>query len=121
MASYQSQNGPMRSNSTQSGSTSMAYGMYPLPGMNPGVVSSNGPSMPSVVMLYPLDHNAGYGSPAEQLEFGSLGPVGFANLNEVSQMNEGGRMSRAFEDQRFHGSSNQRTPLEEPPSPHLQR
>ncbi|XP_008461521.1 uncharacterized protein LOC103500093 isoform X1 [Cucumis melo] len=118
---YQSQNGPIRSNSTQSGSTSMAYGMYPLPSMNPGVVSSNGPSMPSVVMLYPLDHNGSYASPAEQLEFGSLGPVGFANLNDVSQVNEGGRMSRAFEDQRFHGSSNQRTPLEEPPSPHLQR
>ncbi|XP_038899578.1 uncharacterized protein LOC120086843 isoform X1 [Benincasa hispida] len=118
---YQSQNGPIRSNSSQSGSTSMAYGMYPLPSMNPGVVSSNGPSMPSVVMLYPLDHNGGYGSPAEQLEFGSLGPVGFSNVNDVSQMNEGGRMSRAFEDQRFHGSSNQRTSLEEPPSPHLQR
>ncbi|KAE8646213.1 uncharacterized protein LOC101209112 isoform X3 [Cucumis sativus] len=38
---YQSQNGPIRSNSTQSGSTSMAYGMYPLPGMNPGVNSSS--------------------------------------------------------------------------------
>ncbi|XP_022929817.1 uncharacterized protein LOC111436320 isoform X1 [Cucurbita moschata] len=120
---YQSQNGPIHSNSTQSGSTSMAYGMYPLPGMNPGAVTSNGPSMPSIVMFYPLDHNGGYGSPAEQLEFGSLGPVGSANLNDVSpQMNEGGRMSRAFEDQRFHSSSNQqRTPLEEPPSPHLQR
>ena len=91
--------------------------------MNPGAVTSNGPSMPSIVMFYPLDHNGGYGSPAEQLEFGSLGPVGSANLNDVSpQMNEGGRMSRAFEDQRFHSSSNQqRTPLEEPPSPHLQR
>ncbi|XP_023004913.1 uncharacterized protein LOC111498083 isoform X1 [Cucurbita maxima] len=118
---YPSQNGPLRPNSTQGGTTSMTYGMYPLPGMNPGVVSSNGPSMPSVVMFYPLDHNGGYGSPAEQLEFGSLGPVGFSNMNEMPQMNEGGRMSRAFEDQRFHGSSNQRTPLEEPPSPRLPR
>ncbi|CAL8123638.1 unnamed protein product [Prunus armeniaca] len=119
--SYQSQNGPIRSNTTQSGSTNVAYGMYPLPAMNPSGVSSNGPSIPSVVMLYPYDHNTGYGPPAEQLEFGSLGPVGFSGLNEVSQLNEGNRMSGVFEEQRFHGGSAQRSSPDQPSSPHLQR
>jgi hypothetical protein len=120
--SYQSQNGPIRSSTTQSGSTNVAYGMYSLPGMNPSGVSSNGPTMPSLVMLYPYDHNAGYGPPpAEQLEFGSLGPVGFSGLNEVSQFNEGSRMGGVFEEQRFHGGSTQRSSPDQPSSPHIQR
>ncbi|KAM1068867.1 hypothetical protein ACFX2A_000779 [Malus domestica] len=88
--------------------------------MNPSGVSSNGPSMPPVVMLYHYDHNAGYGPPAEQLEFGSLGPVGFSGLNEA-QLNEGSRMSGVFEEQRFHGGSTQRSSPDQPSSPHLQR
>ncbi|XP_040373139.1 uncharacterized protein LOC112181964 isoform X3 [Rosa chinensis] len=120
--SYQSQNGPIRSSTTQSGSTNVAYGMYPLPGMNPGGVSSNGPTMPPLVMLYPYDQNAGYGPPpAEQLEFGSLGPVGFSGLNEASQLNEGSRMGGVFEEQRFHGGSTQRSSPDQPSSPHIQR
>ncbi|XP_062000926.1 uncharacterized protein LOC133718129 isoform X1 [Rosa rugosa] len=120
--SYQSQNGPIRSSTTQSVSTNVAYGMYPLPGMNPGGVSSNGPTIPPLVMLYPYDHNAGYGPPpAEQLEFGSLGPVGFSGLNEVSQLNEGSRMGGVFEEQRFHGGSTQRSSPDQPSSPHIQR
>ncbi|KAJ9188239.1 hypothetical protein P3X46_003611 [Hevea brasiliensis] len=117
---YQSQNGPIRSNSSQSGSANLAYGMYPLQSMNPGV-STNGPTFPPVVMLYPYDHSAGFGSPAEQLEFGSLGPVGFSGVNEVSYLNEGSQSSGAFEDQRFHGSSAQRSSPDQPSSPHLPR
>ena len=56
--SHPTQNGPMRSNSALNGPVNLAYGMYPLPAMNPGGVSSNGRTMPSVVMLYPYDHNA---------------------------------------------------------------
>ncbi|XP_015577368.2 uncharacterized protein LOC8282120 isoform X2 [Ricinus communis] len=115
-SSYQSQNGPNRQNS-QSGST-MAYGMYPV---NPGGVSSNGPNFPPVLMLYPYDQSAGFGNPAEQLEFGSLGPVGFSGVNELSHSNEGSRSSGGFEDQRFHGSSGQRSSPDQPSSPHFQR
>ena len=89
--------------------------------MTPSGVTSNGPGMPSVVMLYSYDHNAGYGTPAEQLEFGSLGPMGFPSVNEVSQLNEGSRMSSAFEEQRFHGTSAQQSSPDQPSSPHIQR
>ncbi|XP_024020973.1 uncharacterized protein LOC21400579 isoform X2 [Morus notabilis] len=118
---YQSQNGPIRSNSTQSASTNVPYSMYSLPAMNPSEAASNGPSMPPVVMFYPYDHNAGYGTHAEQLEFGSLGPMGFSSLNEVSQLNEGSRISGAFEEQRFHGNSVQQSSPDQPSSPHIQR
>ncbi|EOX95734.1 Poly(A) RNA polymerase cid14, putative [Theobroma cacao] len=119
--SYQSHNGPVRSNSSQSSSASMPYGMYPLPAMNPSGVSSNGPTIPSVVMLYPYDHNSGYSSPAEQLEFGSLGPVGFPGMNEVSQLSDGSSSGGVFDEQRFHGSSAQQSSPDQPSSPHLQR
>ncbi|KAI9109783.1 hypothetical protein K1719_018824 [Acacia pycnantha] len=117
--SHPTQNGPMRSNSALNGPANLTYGMYPLPAMNPGGVSSNGPTMPSVVMLYPYDHNARHSSP-EQLEFGSLGPMGFPGDNELSQLNEGGRSGGTYEEQRFHSSSAQRSP-DQPSSPHLPR
>ena len=120
-ALYQSQNGPLRSNSSQSGPPTVAYGMYPLPVMNPNGMSSNGPTAPSVVMLYPFDHNASYGSHAEQLEFGSLGPVGFSSVNEQPQTSEGSQSRGAFEEQRFHGGSMQRSSPDQPSSPHFQR
>ncbi|XP_062154987.1 uncharacterized protein LOC133863032 isoform X5 [Alnus glutinosa] len=116
--SQQSQNGPVRSNPMQSGPANVTYGMYPLPAMNPSGVSSNGPTIPPVVMVYPYDHNTGYAPHAEQLEFGSLGPVGFSGVNEVSQLNEGSRSSGAFEN---HGVSAQRSSPDQPSSPHIQR
>uniref|UniRef100_A0A5B6Z7U1 Uncharacterized protein n=1 Tax=Davidia involucrata TaxID=16924 RepID=A0A5B6Z7U1_DAVIN len=119
--SYESQNGPLRSNSSQSGPPSVAYGMYPLPAMNSNGMSSNGPTVPSVVMLYPFDHNASYGSHAEQLEFGSLGPVGFSGVNEQSQLSEGSQARGAFEEQRYHGGSMQHSSPDQPSSPHVQR
>lgn len=118
---YQSQNGPIRSNSTQSASANVPYSMYPLPAMNHSGASSNGPNMPPVVMFYPYDHNAGYGTPAEQLEFGSLGPMGFSSLSEVSQLNDSSRISMDFEEQRFHSSSAQQSSPDQPSSPHIQR
>ncbi|XP_052211202.1 uncharacterized protein LOC127814024 isoform X2 [Diospyros lotus] len=119
--SYQSQNGPLRSNSSHSGPPSMTYDMYTFPTMNPNGVSSNGPTVPSVVMLYPFDHNGNYGSHAEQLEFGSLGPVGFSTMNEQPQLTEGTRPRGAFEEQRFHGGSVQRSSPDQPSSPRFQR
>ncbi|KAL1329193.1 hypothetical protein HN51_046339 [Arachis hypogaea] len=115
------QNGPVHANSSQNSAANVAYGMYPIPGMNPGGISSNGPTMPSVVMFYPYDHNAGYGSPAEQLEFGSLGPMGFPGVNEVPQPNEASRSGGVFEEQRFHGGSAQRSSPDQPSSPHVSR
>ncbi|KAM6600244.1 hypothetical protein CsatA_019853 [Cannabis sativa] len=114
---YQSQNGPIRPNTTQASPNNVPYSMYPLPGMNPSG-ATNGPNMP-VVMVYSYDHNSGYGTPAEQVEFGSLGPMGYPN--EVSQINEGSRVSGTFEEQRFHGNSAQQSSPDHPSSPHKQR
>ncbi|XAR53969.1 Polynucleotide adenylyltransferase [Bertholletia excelsa] len=118
---YHSQNGSLHSNSGQNGPSFMPYRMYSLPTMNPNGVSSNGPTVPSVVMLYPLDQNANYGTQAEQLEFGSLGPIGFPNTNEQPQLSEGNRLREAFEDQRFNGGSVQQSSPDQPSSPHFQR
>ncbi|KAE9615366.1 hypothetical protein Lal_00048335 [Lupinus albus] len=115
------QNGPVRSNSSQNNPGNVAYGMYPIPGMNPTGVSSNGPRMPSVVMFYPYDHNVSYNTPAEQLEFGSLGQMGYSGVNEFSQVNEGSRSSGAFEEQRFHGDSAYRSSPDQPSSLHVSR
>lgn len=119
-SSFHNHNGPVRSNSSQNSFSNAAYGMYSVPGMNRSGVSSNGPTMPSVVMLYPYDHNAGYGAPAEHLEFGSFGPMGFSGVHELSP-NEGSQSGGAFEEQRFHGGSSQRSSPDQPSSPHRSR
>ncbi|KAL3829747.1 hypothetical protein ACJIZ3_018549 [Penstemon smallii] len=118
--SYQSQqNGPLRSNTSQNGPQNVAYSMYPLSATNPNGVS-NGPSNQPVMMFYPFDHNAA--SYNEQLEFGSLGPVGFPATNEQqSQINEGARVRGQFEDHRFHGNSGHRSSPDQPSSPQHQR
>ncbi|XP_042966086.1 uncharacterized protein LOC122299713 isoform X3 [Carya illinoinensis] len=115
--SYHSQNGSVRSNSMRTGPANVAYGMHPIPSMNSSGVLSNGPTIPPLVMLYPYDHNTGYGSHTGQFECGSLGPV-FSAVNEVSQLNEGGQCSGGFE---IHGVSAQRSSPDEPSSPHIQR
>ncbi|KAJ6338355.1 hypothetical protein OIU76_007929 [Salix suchowensis] len=118
--SSQSQDGAIRSNSTQSGSGNVAYGMYPVASLNPRV-SSNGPTIPSVDMLYPYDHNTGYG-PTEHLELGSLGPVGFSSSNETLHLNEVSESRGAFdEDRRFHSSSAPQPSPDTPSSHHVQR
>ncbi|GLT84753.1 hypothetical protein SLE2022_029680 [Rubroshorea leprosula] len=88
-----SQNGPVRLNSTQSGSANVAYGGHLVATLNPSGVSSNGPHIPSVVMPYPYDHTTG----------------------------EGGQSGGVFVEQRFHGGSGQRSSPDQPSSPHLQR
>ncbi|XP_010266483.1 PREDICTED: uncharacterized protein LOC104603986 isoform X2 [Nelumbo nucifera] len=119
---YQSQNGLFSSsNSMHSGSANVAYSMYPLPPMNPNGVSPTGPAIPSVVMLYSYDHTSNYSSPAEQLEFGSLGPVHFSGTSEVSQLSEGGPARTVYEQQRFQVSSPARSSPDQPSSPQLQR
>ncbi|KAL7604813.1 hypothetical protein Lser_V15G15725 [Lactuca serriola] len=116
-ATYQTQNGPLHGNSSH------GIGMY----QNPS--SANGSNAPSMVMVYPYDNNnTGYGSHSEQLEFGSIGPVGFSGVNEQQsqpQINEGGRERRgAFEENRLYGASlqqQQRSSPDRPSSPHHQR
>lgn len=116
--SYQSQNGPLHSTTSQSGPPNVAYGMYPFPAMNPSGVSSNGPTVPPVVMLYPFEHNSSFSSHGEQLEFGSLGPVAFTGMTEQSHPSEGNRARGAFEEHRFRGAPDQRSPSDQPSSPH---
>ncbi|XP_049345632.1 uncharacterized protein LOC125810154 isoform X1 [Solanum verrucosum] len=120
--SYQSQNGPLHANSSPSVPPNMVYGMYPLSSMNPSAASSNGPGGPPVVMFYPYDHNSTYNnSHGEQLEFGSMGPVGFSGTNEQAQPGDGSRPKGAIEEQRFHAVSGQRSSPDQPSSPHYQR
>lgn len=119
--SYQSQNGPVCLNSSLSGSANVGHGRHPVATLNPSGVSSNGPNIPFFVMLYPYDHTTGYGSPAEQLEFGSSGQVGVSGMNETSQLGEGGQSGGVFVEQRFHGGSGQPSSPDQPSSPHLQR
>ncbi|KAF9601027.1 hypothetical protein IFM89_015012 [Coptis chinensis] len=114
--SHQSQNGPFgSSNITNSVPANVAYGMYPLQAVN-----SNGVA-PSVVMLYPYDHNGGYGSPPEQLEFGTLGPIHISGTNEVSQLGERGLVRGVYEHQKFQGGSPAYSSPDQPSSPQLQR
>ncbi|XP_061353012.1 uncharacterized protein LOC133297819 [Gastrolobium bilobum] len=119
--SHQNHNGPVRLNSSHNNSANVAYGMYPLQGMSSSGVSSNGPTIPSVVMLYPYDHNAGYSSPAEQLEFGYVGPMGISGVNELSQPNEGSQSGGAFEEQRFRAGTAQQSSPDQPSSPQVPR
>ncbi|KAK9015313.1 hypothetical protein V6N11_006425 [Hibiscus sabdariffa] len=116
--SYQPWNGPVRPNPSQNSSASMPYGMYPISAMNSNGVSSNGPSaIPSVVMLYPYDHNSSYGNPSEQLEFGSFGLMGLSCMNEVSQPSDGSSSGGVYDEQRLHGTSAQRSSPDRPSSP----
>ncbi|XP_010473783.1 PREDICTED: uncharacterized protein LOC104753192 [Camelina sativa] len=104
-SSHHSQNGPVRTNTSQDASGNIAYGMYRLPpGMKQNsVTSSEGHNVPSVMMIYPYDQHH---------EFGSLGPAGEApHINEEDQPRfRGGAASAA------HMSS-----PDDPSSPHFPR
>ncbi|KAF6140889.1 hypothetical protein GIB67_042302 [Kingdonia uniflora] len=100
--SQQSQNGPF-------GSSNMPYGMYS-PNSN-GVATMR----PSVLMLYPYDHNVTYGLNAEHLEFGFLGPLHLSGMNDDdSQLGEGSPA-------RFQGDSPIYSSPDQPSSPEVQR
>ncbi|KAF5811511.1 putative polynucleotide adenylyltransferase [Helianthus annuus] len=102
-STYQTQNGLLHPGSSQSGgSGNVGYGMYPLPG-----VPSNGSNGPGVVMMYPCDQN-------EQLEFGSMGPVGSSTVNEQSPRGEGNRSRGMQEEHRLYSP-------DQPLSPRHQR
>lgn len=116
VTSYQSPEGPLTTNSGQIGPQNMAYSMYPLAPMNHNG-ASNGPSG---MMLYPYGQNASFGPQGEQLEFGSLGPVGLPVIEEQLQLNDGTR-ARAFEDHRHHRSSDHCSSPDRPSSAHNQR
>ncbi|PWA64690.1 Nucleotidyl transferase domain-containing protein [Artemisia annua] len=113
---YQAQNG-LHSVPSQSGPAGVAYGMY----ANPGGLSSNGSNGPSMVMMYPVEHNPGFASHNEQFEFGSLGPVGLSGVNEQSQVNDGSRARGTYEEHRLYGAPIQRSSPDRPSSPHHQR
>uniref|UniRef100_A0A1J3FX79 Poly(A) RNA polymerase cid14 n=1 Tax=Noccaea caerulescens TaxID=107243 RepID=A0A1J3FX79_NOCCA len=98
-SSHHSQNGP----TSQDAPGNISYGMYRLPpGMKQNhMTSSEGHNAPSVMMLYPYDHNTYYSSPTEHVEFGSLGLAGEAPHQNDGNLSAGG----AFEDQsRFRGA-----------------
>ncbi|KAF6137471.1 hypothetical protein GIB67_016664 [Kingdonia uniflora] len=93
------QNGPF-------GSSNMPYGMYS-PNSN-GVATMR----PSVLMLYPYDHNVTYGSNAEHLEFGFLGPLYLSGMNDDdSQLGEGSP-TRFQRDSPTYSSPNQSSSFE---------
>ncbi|KAL3615707.1 hypothetical protein CASFOL_041368 [Castilleja foliolosa] len=118
--SYQSQNGQSNTSFNQNGPQSMEYNMYSFADTDSNGVS-DGPSVSPLMMVYPYDHNAMYNSNAEQLEFGSLGPVDFPGVDEHLQLNEGTRASRVYQDHRRHGSSEHHSSPDQPSSPHYQR
>ncbi|KAL6575645.1 hypothetical protein OROHE_001022 [Orobanche hederae] len=118
--SYQSQDDPLCSNSSQNSPQNAAYNVYPLGAMNPSGagVSNESP----VALLYPFDHTntTTYSSHRERLEFGSLGPAEFSGISERSQLSDRTR-ARGLEDHhRLHGSSGYRSSSEQPSSPRHQ-
>ncbi|KAK4770568.1 hypothetical protein SAY87_031100 [Trapa incisa] len=105
LASPHSDNSHIYSNSIQGGPSNLSqYGTYPLTTMDSNTVSSNGPSFPPPVMFCTYDSNYGNGYThplsAGQLEFGSLGAVGFQRMNDISQSS-----GPSPEEQMLHGGS----------------
>lgn len=110
ITSYNSHTSSFRSSNPSNSSSSTTYGSYqPLPALNANGASPTGPALPPFVMLYPFNQGVGYGSPAEQLEFGSIGSVSLSSMNEVQVQPNEGVSARGAYDQRqnahFGGSS----------------
>ncbi|KAJ6373643.1 hypothetical protein OIU78_029344 [Salix suchowensis] len=98
------------SNSTNRGSTNVAYGMYP-----PVQVVNHSEVSAPVVMLYPHDRNLGYSSAGEHLEFGSLGPAHFTGDKASPHLGEDSTRG-INEQQDFRRDSDLSSP-DQPPSP----
>ncbi|KAL5974185.1 hypothetical protein ACLOJK_030848 [Asimina triloba] len=100
-------------------SANVAYNMYPLPAVNTDGVSASGPNMPPFVMLCTYDNNVGYGPPAGQLKFGSLGPLHGSSLSEASQVAYGGPSRRIYEQRHcsYQGGSPANSSPDQPSSP----
>ncbi|XP_039119093.1 uncharacterized protein LOC120255321 [Dioscorea cayenensis subsp. rotundata] len=124
ITSYNSHTSSFRSSNPSNSSSSTTYGSYqPLPALNANGASPTGPALPPFVMLYPFNQGVGYGSPAEQLEFGSIGSVSLSSMNEVQVQPNEGVSARGAYDQRqnahFGGSS--RSSPDRPSSPLIPR
>ncbi|KAK1412205.1 hypothetical protein QVD17_33252 [Tagetes erecta] len=91
-STYQTQNGSLHLGSSQSGPANMGYGVY----TNPSGPSSNGSTVPPMVMVYPYEHN-----------------TGFASQTEPHQFEEHQRL--------YGGSARQRSSPDRPSSPRHQR
>lgn len=119
---HEVQNSSFGSSNLSHSSANMSNDMYPLPAVGSNGVSPTGHAMPSVVMLYPYDQGAGYGSPAEQLEFGSVGPMHLSSMSETSRPNDRNPLRETY--QQMHGMyprDSPRTPPDQPSSPRVQR
>ncbi|GAA0173194.1 hypothetical protein LIER_26859 [Lithospermum erythrorhizon] len=103
--SYQSQNGPLRSNPSNNGPPFLAYNMYSLPDTRANGSSPNGANVSPVMMLYPFHQNYNLGPHGEQLEFGTMG------------LSEGSHLKGSINDPRFHGRSDHRSSPDQPSSP----
>ncbi|KAG5229613.1 nucleotidyltransferase [Salix suchowensis] len=102
------------SNSTNRGSTNVAYGMYP-----PVQVVNHSEVSAPVVMLYPHDRNLDYSSAGEHLEFGSLGPAHFTGDKASPHLGEDSTRG-INEQQDFRRDSDLSSP-DQPPSPRVHR
>ncbi|KAL5744791.1 hypothetical protein ACOSQ2_027907 [Xanthoceras sorbifolium] len=119
LPSYHCHNGSFSLSKTLNhSSTDTLAGMHPLPVVNPSGGSHSGAALPSLSMLYPHDRNLGYGYPAEQLEFGSIGPVHFSGVDEASHADED---SLSVNDHCDFLDDSEFSSLDQPSTPQLHR
>ncbi|KAD7117005.1 hypothetical protein E3N88_04273 [Mikania micrantha] len=114
-STYETQNGSSHPSSSQTS----AANMY----SNTGGPSSNGSTVPSMVMVYPYEHSTSFASHTEPLQFGSLGTAGcFSGVNRPALSNNEGRDRGTFEQHRLYGGSvRQRSSPDRASSPCQQR
>ncbi|URE48338.1 Nucleotidyltransferase domain [Musa troglodytarum] len=101
-----------------SANSSHNLGMYPQTAFSSVAVSPSDPTVPPVVLMCPYDQGAGYGLPAEALEFGSLRPVHLSSGNGApragDRITEGGPYDRSYSS--FHRGGSRSSP-DQPSSP----
>ncbi|CAL9770214.1 unnamed protein product [Musa acuminata subsp. burmannicoides] len=106
------------SDSFSSTNSSHNLGMYPQTAFSSDAVSPSDPTVPPVVLMCPYDQGAGYGLPAEPLEFGSLRPVHLSSGNGApragDRITEGGPYDRSYSS--FHRGGSRSSP-DQPSSP----
>lgn len=106
------------SDSFSSTNSSHNLGMYPQTAFSSDAVSPSDPTVPPVVLMCPYDQGAGYGLPAEPLEFGSLRPVHLSSGNGAprvgDRITEGGPYDRNYSS--FHRGGSRSSP-DQPSSP----
>ncbi|KAG1368621.1 Nucleotidyl transferase domain [Cocos nucifera] len=122
LASNQAQNRSFGLANSSRSSPNLSYGMHPVPTVNSNGVGPVNPAVSPVVMLYSYDQGIRYGSYAESLEFGSLGPVHLSGMNKVASLDDVNMVRESYDqrDGRYKGSSSRSSP-DQPSSPQLQR